>query len=68
MLFQSSIRLVGASNTVSYLPLIPIFGVLMSVGFLHDRPTSLQLAGLGVAIAGVIVANRPARVAQSASS
>lgn len=61
MLFQSSIRLVGASNTVVYLPLIPIFGVLMGVVFLHERPGPLQVAGLVVAIAGVWLANRPAR-------
>jgi drug/metabolite transporter (DMT)-like permease len=61
MLFQSSIRLVGAANTVSYLPLIPIFGVLMGVIFLHERPGPLQVAGLIVAIAGVWLANRPAR-------
>jgi drug/metabolite transporter (DMT)-like permease len=68
MLFQNSIRLVGAANTVSYLPLIPIFGVLMGVVLLHERPTVLQMAGLAVAIAGVILANRPARQVVSASS
>jgi drug/metabolite transporter (DMT)-like permease len=35
--------------------------VRMRVIFLHERPGPLQVAGLMVAIAGVWLANRPAR-------
>jgi drug/metabolite transporter (DMT)-like permease len=65
LLFQSSIRLVGAAGTVTYLPLIPIFGVALGALFLHERPGPLQLVGLAVAIAGVVTANRPPARASS---
>jgi drug/metabolite transporter (DMT)-like permease len=59
-LFQNSIRLVGAAGTVTYLPLIPIFGVILGVIFLREQPGPVQVAGLAVAIAGVVTANRKA--------
>lgn len=68
MLFQNSIRLVGAAGTVTYLPLIPIFGVGLGVLFLHEQPGPVQVAGLAVAIAGVVTANRRARPVADASS
>jgi drug/metabolite transporter (DMT)-like permease len=67
MLFQNSIRLVGAAGTVTYLPLIPIFGVVLGVLFLHEQPGPVQVAGLAVAIAGVITANRRPRPVPASS-
>lgn len=59
LLWYHALGKVGAARTASYLPLVPIFGVALGVIALGDRPTSVQLAGMAIAVAGVYAANRP---------
>lgn len=63
MLWYSAIRAVGASRASSFLFLVPIVGVGLGAAMLGERPGPIQLLGMGVAIAGVAVANRRPRSA-----
>jgi drug/metabolite transporter (DMT)-like permease len=58
LLWFDAIRLVGVSQTASFIPLVPCFGVVLSMIFLGDRPSPLQFVGLAIAIVGVVVGNR----------
>jgi drug/metabolite transporter (DMT)-like permease len=59
LFWYSAIRQLGASRTASFLPLVPIFGVLLGIGLLGDRPGPLQVLGMLLAIGGVYLANKP---------
>jgi drug/metabolite transporter (DMT)-like permease len=66
LLWYDAIRRVGAARTASYLPLVPIFGVVQGALILGDRPSAMQYAGMALGVAGVWVANRKAKGATAA--
>ncbi len=61
VLWYDAIRRIGPARTSSFLPLVPIFGVLQAALLLGERPAPLQYAGMALGVAGVWVANRPGR-------
>ncbi len=48
----------GASSTSMYMNLVPIFTAVIAVGFLHEALHSYHFIGGGIALAGVILAQR----------
>lgn len=54
---QGVMRL-GASSTSMYMNLVPIFTAVIAVGFLHEALHSYHFIGGGIALAGVILAQR----------
>jgi drug/metabolite transporter (DMT)-like permease len=58
LLWYRALAKVGAARTASYLPLVPIFGVMLGVLTLGERPTAVQLAGMLLAVVGVYGAHR----------
>lgn len=65
-LFYDAIGRVGASRTASYLLLIPVFGLVLGMVLLGERPSALQLAGMTVTLLGVWTATRPRPSPQAA--
>jgi drug/metabolite transporter (DMT)-like permease len=60
-LYAWAIRVLGAAIASLFMPLVPIFGVLLAVPVLGEIPTAAQLVGmLGVCLGMVLVATRPA--------
>lgn len=54
----NAIRVLGPSRASSFNFLVPLFGVLMGVLALGERPSGLQWLGMGLTLAGVWVTNR----------
>lgn len=55
LLYNFGLRKLSASTSVTLMNLVPIFGLLLSVGLLAERVTARQLAGGAVVLAGVIL-------------
>lgn len=60
LLWYDALKRIGASRAAGFLPLVPVFGVVLSAILLGDRPSSVQLLGMGIAGAGVYVSSRAA--------
>lgn len=54
--FNRAIRLLGASTTSAFLPLIPVLSTLAAVPILKEVPSALEWSGLALAGAGVVLA------------
>lgn len=59
VLWNRGLARLGAVKAASYTYLVPVFALLMSVAFLHERPGLMQLLGAGLVLLGVALANRP---------
>ncbi len=58
LLWYGALRRLGAAQTASYLPLVPIFGVAQGIFVLGERPGFWQVVGMALGVAGVWWANR----------
>jgi drug/metabolite transporter (DMT)-like permease len=59
VLYSFAIRVLGASPAALFMPLTPVFGVLLGVPILGEIPTGVQLAGmLAVSVGMVLAASR----------
>jgi drug/metabolite transporter (DMT)-like permease len=58
VLWNRGIAKLGAVKAASYTYLVPVFAIGMSVVFLHERPSVVQVVGCGLVLAGVAIANR----------
>ena len=56
LLYSRAIRTLGAESASLFMPLIPIFGALLAVPLLGERPGPLQLAGMIVVTLGIALA------------
>ncbi len=61
--FNRGVELIGANRAGPFFHLIPLFGVILAVIFLGERPALYHLVGAALIIGGVAVAGsrRPAR-------
>lgn len=57
-LYARAIRVLGASAASLLMPLIPVFGVLLSVPLLGETATAVQIAGMLAVSAGMVLAAR----------
>jgi drug/metabolite transporter (DMT)-like permease len=61
-LYAWAIRVLGASLASLFMPLVPVFGVLLAIPTLGEIPTALQRVGiLGVTVGMVLAAASPGR-------
>jgi drug/metabolite transporter (DMT)-like permease len=54
--FNRAIRLIGASTTSAFLPLIPVLSTLVAIPVMHEMPAHIEWMGLGLAAIGVLLA------------
>ncbi len=59
-LWHRGIARIGASRAASFSYLVPVSALALSTLFLHERPTAIQLSGIGLVLAGVVLANSQA--------
>ena len=57
-LYSFAIRVLGASAASLFMPLVPVFGVLMAIPVLGEVPTAVQTIGMAGVCAGMVVASR----------
>jgi drug/metabolite transporter (DMT)-like permease len=61
MLYAFAIRVLGATTASLFMPLVPVFGVLLAIPVLAEIPSAVQLVGMvGVSI-GMALASGDAR-------
>jgi drug/metabolite transporter (DMT)-like permease len=63
-LYSFSIRVLGAPVASLFMPLTPVFGVLLGIPVLGEVPGAVQLVGMLTVTAGMVVAAAPARRAR----
>jgi drug/metabolite transporter (DMT)-like permease len=55
-LYAWAIRVLGSSVASLFMPLVPIFGVLLAVPVLGELPSAVQWAGIAAVSAGMVLA------------
>ena len=63
ILWNDSIRAIGASRTAVFSCLTPLVAMSSAVLVLHERPTLVQLAGAAAILTGVLLSQRTPRAA-----
>lgn len=61
VLYSFAIRVLGASAASLFMPLTPVFGVLLGIPILGEIPTAVQLVGMLAVTAGMVLASRGRR-------
>lgn len=56
--FNRGIQLIGANRAAPFFHLIPVFGAVMAIAFLGERPELFHLVGFALVLAGVFIAAR----------
>ena len=56
--FNRGVQLVGANRAAPFFHVVPVFGSVMAIIFLGERPQLFHLIGFGLVLAGVYVASR----------
>ena len=54
--FNRAVRLIGASTTSAFLPLIPVLSTLVAIPVMHEMPAAIEWLGLALAAIGVLLA------------
>ena len=63
--FNRGVELIGANRTGPFFHLIPVFGSLIAIAFLGERPQLCHGAGYLLILVGIVVAQRGRRTASS---
>lgn len=61
--FNRGLALIGANRAALFLHLVPVFGSVLAIVFLGERPTIYHLIGYALVLSGIAVAARKPRVA-----
>ncbi len=64
LFFNRGVELIGAGPAGQSLHLMPLFGTILAVLFLHEQLQTYHLAGIGLIAAGILVASAWARRAR----
>jgi drug/metabolite transporter (DMT)-like permease len=56
--FNRGVLLIGANRAALFLHLVPVFGSVLAIVFLGERPTLFHFLGYALVIAGIVVAAR----------
>lgn len=56
--FNRGVELIGANRSAPFYHLIPVFGSVLAIAFLGERPQLFHLVGYALVLAGVFVAAR----------
>jgi len=57
-LYTQAVAVLGAARAALFLPLVPVVTALASTALLGERATGLEIAGMALAVAGMVVALR----------
>ncbi len=63
LFFNRGVELIGANRAAPFFHLIPVFGSVLAILFLGERPQLFHLAGYTLVLAGVFIAARRASAA-----
>ncbi len=55
IVFNRALHTVGVVESIGFKLLIPVFGILLSVLVLHERPAAASLIGAGVVVTAIII-------------
>ena len=61
--FNRGVALIGANRAAPFFHLVPVFGTIMSIAFLGERPQPFHFIGFALVLTGVFVASRQPRTA-----
>src|SRR5258708_6604338 len=65
--FNRGVALIGANRAAPFFHVVPVFGTIMSIVFLGERPQLFHIIGFALVLTGVFVASRkPASMPQPA--
>jgi drug/metabolite transporter (DMT)-like permease len=56
--FNRGVALIGANRAAPFFHLVPVFGTVMSIAFLGERPQLFHFVGFALVLTGVFVASR----------
>jgi drug/metabolite transporter (DMT)-like permease len=56
--FNRGVQLIGANRAAPFFHLVPVFGTIMSIVFLGERPQLFHFIGFALVLTGVFVASR----------
>ena len=59
--FNRGVALIGANRAAPFFHVVPVFGTVMSIGFLSEHPQPFHLIGFALVLAGAFVASRKPR-------
>jgi drug/metabolite transporter (DMT)-like permease len=59
--FNRGVQLIGANRAAPFFHVVPVFGSLMAIVFLGERPQPFHLIGFALVLTGVYVASRKPR-------
>jgi drug/metabolite transporter (DMT)-like permease len=58
MCFNRGVQLIGANRAAPFFHMVPVFGSVMAIVFLGERPQLFHLIGFALVLTGVFVASR----------
>jgi drug/metabolite transporter (DMT)-like permease len=67
LFFNRGVELIGANRAAPFFHLIPVFGSILAIAFLGERPQLFHLIGYALVLAGVFIAARRASAAGAES-
>jgi drug/metabolite transporter (DMT)-like permease len=56
--FNRGVRLIGANRAAPFFHVVPVFGSIMAMAFLGERPQAFHVIGFALVLSGVFVASR----------
>ena len=56
--FNRGVRLIGANRAAPFFHVVPVFGAVMAIVFLGERPQLFHIIGFALVLTGVFVASR----------
>lgn len=58
LFFNRGVELIGANRAAPFFHLIPVFGSVLAIAFLGERPQLFHVAGYALVLTGVVIAAR----------
>jgi drug/metabolite transporter (DMT)-like permease len=56
--FNRGVQLIGANRAAPFFHMVPVFGAVMAIAFLGERPQAFHVIGFALVLTGVFVASR----------
>jgi drug/metabolite transporter (DMT)-like permease len=63
--FNRGVQLIGANRAAPFFHVVPVFGTVMSIVFLGERPQAFHFLGFALVLTGVFVASRKPKPARA---
>ena len=56
--FNRGVHLIGANRAAPFFHMVPVFGSIMAIVFLGERPQAFHVIGFALVLTGVFIASR----------